>query len=584
MNVPKYGIKEERDVYVTMRDGVRIAVNVFRPDAEGKFPALLSMGPYGKDIQDLLIPPQPLYRSALWDGNIEAGDFPYFVSRGYAYVIADLRGTGKSEGEYSLHSKYEGEDGHDLVEWIAKQPWCNGNVGMLGYSYYAATQLKTAIQQPPHLKAIYVSHVSADAYRDMCYNGGVLSLLLLGVWHGRHAGLTCGFAPRNAVSEMMKTLPKEELERRRRERLNDPDIRHYTILYHLLQYPQKCPPFFDVLLNPFDGPFWREKSVYPYYDKIKAATYVVGKLSHEATGFWAVYEGINAPKKLLVKPPGPEERPWREDREEALRWFDYWLKGIDNGIMNGPPIKMYVMGANEWRYEKEWPIKHVKWVKAYLRRWEGLLFSPELDQPEPDCFLQQPLHLSNKRDLVKYVSPPMPRSLEVIGPVAIYFFASIDQDDTNWIVKLYDVAPDGGEVRLGKSFLKASHRALDMDKSKPGEPYHPHTHAEPVVPNKIYEYAVKIGVLVNVFKPGHRIKLEIESMESPRDPEMQIHFHAHLCSSKTTLHKIYRNAEYQSHILLPVIPTEGYEKVIEMLSDDNLLGGSHEITLPRFQI
>ena len=567
---PKYGIKVERDIYVPMRDGVRLSVNVFRPDARGKFPALLAMGGYGKKHQECLIPPQPLYKSAVWDGNIEAGDTPHIVSRGYVHVIGDVRGIGDSEGEYSgMWSTQEGKDGYDVVEWIAKQPWCDGNVGMIGYSYYGGIQLTVAIQQPPHLKAIFVSHVWADHYRGFAYTGGIVSLFFYGLWDGRHG--TSGFAPKNAPSLMMKNLPKAEFERRRQELLNSPDIKHYPNLYHLLNYPQKNPWFFDMLMNPYDGPFWEDRSVYPFYDKIKVPVHIIGKCAPEVIGCWEIYNNLDVPKKLMVKPFGPEERPWREDIDDIIRWYDHWLKGNDTGIMEGPPIKMFVMGNDQWRYAKEWPLPGIDWTKCYLRRWEGLLFEPELYQPEPDCFLQQPLHVSNKRDSVKYISPPMPENLEVIGPASINFFASIDQDDTNWIVKLYDVAPTGAETRLGKGYLKASHRALDADKSKVGEPYHPHTResVEDIKPGEIYEYSVGLGVISNVFKAGHRIKLEIESLESPRDPEMQIHYHPHLNSSKTTLHKIYRDREHQSHLLLPIITKN--PALIEMLSDDNFL-------------
>ena len=296
---PKYGIKEERDIYVPVRDGVRLAVNVFRPDVPGKFPALLAMGGYGKELQELLIAPQPLSKSAVWDGNIEAGDTTEIVARGFVHVIGDVRGTGSSEGEYSgLGSSQEGRDGCDVVEWIARQPWCDGNVGMIGYSYYGQIQLKVAIEQPPHLRAIFVSHVGADFYRDFAYSGGVLSLFWYGLWDGRHG--TSGFAPKNAPSLMMKTLSEEEFERRRQELLNHPDIRHYPNLWHLLHYPYKNPFFFDMLMNPYDGPFWQDRSVYPYYDKIKVPVYVVGKCAHEASGYWDVYTGINVPKKLLL--------------------------------------------------------------------------------------------------------------------------------------------------------------------------------------------------------------------------------------------------------------------------------------------
>ncbi len=565
---PEYEIREERDIFVTMRDGVRISINIFRPDGKGKFPALLAMSPYGKEEQGLQLPPQPLRKSAVWDGNIEAGDSSEIVPRGYAHIICDVRGSGASEGEYTgSYTIQEGKDGYDLIEWIAQQPWCDGNVGMVGYSYYSKVQFKVAIEQPPHLKAIFTSHVEVDHYRDNGYSGGVLSLFPYGIWDGRHG--TSGYAHKNPVSEMMKTLPKGEFERRRQELLKSPDIKHFPNMYHLLCYPYKNPRFFDILMNPLDGPFWRDKSIYPFYDKIKVPSYIVGKCAHEAATYWELYNGIKAPKKLLVKPNGPEERPWREDVELIIRWYDHWLKDNDTGIMDEPPIKMFIQGINQWRYEKTWPLAEVEYTNCYLRRWEGLSFAPEIYQPEPDCFLQQPLHLSTKRDSVKYISPPVPENLEVIGYAALNLFASIDQDDTNWIVKLFDVAPTGAETRLGKGYLKASHRALDPVKSKPHSPYHTHTKAEPVTPGKIYEYSIGLGAITNVFKKGHRIKLEIESMESARDPEMQIHFHPHLCSSKTTLHKIYRNKKYQSHLILPLIKAS--PTAIEMLSDDNLI-------------
>ena len=199
---PKYGIKEARDIYVPMRDGVRLAVDVFRPDARGKFPALLAVGGYGKDEVGMPFPPQPLFKSAVWDGNLECGDTSEIVPRGYAHIIGDPRGIGHSEGEYIGGTPpQEGKDTAELVEWVARQPWCDGNVGMVGYSYYGMMQLKAAIQQPPHLKAVFVSHVTFDHYRGYAYNGGVLSLMGYGLWDGRHG--TSGMAPKNAVSEVM---------------------------------------------------------------------------------------------------------------------------------------------------------------------------------------------------------------------------------------------------------------------------------------------------------------------------------------------------------------------------------------------
>ena len=172
--------------------------------------------------------------------------------------------------------------------------------------------------------------------------------------------------------------------------------------------------------------------------------------------------------------------------------------------------------------------------------------------------------------MVKYVSPPLPSNMEVIGPVALNFYASIDTDDANWIVKLYDVDPAGNHFRLNKGYLKASHRATDPAKTKPYRPYHTHLKKDPIKPGEVNEYNIELGNITHVFKAGHRIKIEIESMESPRDPEMQLHYHPHLNSARTTLHKIYRNKEYPSHLILPI--TACKEGVMETLSDENFQG------------
>jgi predicted acyl esterase len=164
----------------------------------------------------------------------------------------------------------------------------------------------------------------------------------------------------------------------------------------------------------------------------------------------------------------------------------------------------------------------------------------------------------------------MPEDVTVIGPAALNFFASLDTDDTNWIIRLSDLAPGGTETNLAKGYLKASHRAIDPDKSTPYEPYHPHAQSVPVNPGEINEYKVALGKVTNVFRAGHRIKLEIQSMESPRDPEMQIHYHPHLPGSRTTLHKIYRDGKFPSHLVLPIVGKK--DAVMDYLSDESLVG------------
>ncbi len=556
LSKPIYGIKEERDIYVPMRDGVKLAINVFRPDAPGRFPALVALSPYVKDHQDCYwLPPQSTH-SPLWDGSVEAGDTRHFVSRGFVHIIADERGTGKSEGtDANSGPRGLGGDGYDLVEWVAQQPWCDGNVGMTGYSAYAAAQFMTAAEQPPHLKAIYFSGIAPDAYRGYSYSGGVLCMF----WRGLEKTVgTSGSCYREYTPSSMK-LPKEEYEQRLQAALNNQDIKYFPNAYQILHFPYKNPYFFDILLHPYDGPHYWKSSPYKLADKVKVPVYLVAPWGHfyMPVGIWKLYNNLKVPKKIMFTPERHDPRPWRTAIDVHMRWYDHWLKGIDTGIMEEPPIALSIAGLNQWRYEKEWPLPQTKWTKYYLRGWEGLATEPEEYADEPDSFLQQPLHLSLKRDSVQYLTPPLTEDLTVIGPGALYFYASIDQEDTNWIVKLMDVDEKGEEVlSLGTVYLKASHRALDTAESKPYAPWHPHTEEsiQQITPGEIYEYAIELLPLGNVFKAGHRIKLEIYSLEHAKDPDMLLHYHPHVCSSRTTRHNIYRNLKYQSYLLLPVIP------------------------------
>ena len=227
--------------------------------------------------------------------------------------------------------------------------------------------------------------------------------------------------------------------------------------------------------------------------------------------------------------------------------------------MDEPPISIFVMGANKWRFEEEWPLDRTKWTKYYLHRWERLLPEPEDFPGRPDCFVQQPPDETATIQSVKYQTPPMSEDVEVTGPIAVYLYASIDIDDTNWIAALADVAKDNSETELSRGWLKASHRAVDESESKPWQPFHPYVNPEPVVPGQIYQYAIELSPMSNVFKVGYRIKLEITSMDHPQAPVApptigQVHMPYHICSSKTTLHRIYHDRDHPSHLLLPVIP------------------------------
>jgi len=357
---------------------------------------------------------------------------------------------------------------------------------------------------------------------------------------------------------MKKTLPEAEFKRRLRELAEHPDIKMFSNYYHMVKYPDKNPMFLDILLNPLDGDFWHERSSNYNSARNNIPTFLVGawKRGSWADAAFTLYNAISTPhKKIVIDPSGWWERPWVTYYEENVRWFDHWLKGLDTGIMEEPPIKLWVGGINQWRYENEWPLARTKPTKFYLRSFGGLSPEPERYMDTPDPFIQPPLHQTYEVHRLTYQTGPLPRDTEVTGPVALYLHAAIDQDDTNWIVKLFDAAPNGERALLCKGYLKASHRALDKKKSSPLYPYHTHTKHEPVEPGKIYEYAIQLQPISNVFRAGHRLALEIRCLEHGNEgAEGQPPNSAHLCSSKMTRHDIYRNQQYPSHLLLPVIP------------------------------
>jgi hypothetical protein len=364
-----------------------------------------------------------------------------------------------------------------------------------------------------------------------------------------------------------KERTRDELKALVEELKQDPDIQINPEFFVYLDNPGKAPNFFDILANPLDGPYYWERSPYTMYDRIKIPFYA-------RSGWWAYahmhlvgafhnYLGIDAPKKLEIDAPVVEIRPLPDEyNAEVVRWYDHWLKGMDTGVMDEAPIRFWVNGAGEWHTEKEWPLARTRWTKLYLQRWEALGWEPEETPGKPDAFVQQPPDETDDLASVQYVSERLEEDTEVTGPAACTLFAAIDQDDTNFFLSIRDVHPSGKEVELTKGFLKASHRALDEIQSKPYEPYHPHTDPMPVAPGEVIEYAIALSPMSNVFKAGHRIKLVISSMDHARArnydlaPESLGRTHApwHLCSSRTTLHKIHHDSSHPSHLLLPVIP------------------------------
>jgi predicted acyl esterase len=543
---PQYRVKEEKNIFITMRDGVRLAADIYRPDAQGKFPALLSMSPYGKDVQKLKSPVGPL-SPVRGNGGQEAGDTDYFVTRGYAHVIVDSRGSGDSEGEYPFYGLEEHKDGYDLIEWISMQPWCDGNLGMLGMSYFGTLQFMVAAQNPPHLKAIFPYEAHTDRYRHQFYHGGIMNMFYMQWWGHVSVGMGMLRSLREKPEEIKKIV--EDLKQKE-------EIQTYVPLYIALKYPEKNVPLFEGLTHPLDGPYYWEVSPYTKFDRIKIPCYMVSRWSGwpiHLPGAFSAFNGLEAPKKLMVMETehssGPL-RPWSDDHDIILRWYDHWLKGIDTGIMEEPPIKLFIKGKNEWRYEYEWPLARTQWTKFYLRRNGGLSKDLPAQDEGYDALVNKPWPLP--RDVlpgVTYRTPPLKRNTEVTGPVALYLYGALDQSEATWVVAINDVALDGSTRLISKGWLRASHRAIDEVRSKPYQPFHPHTESIPVEPGKIYEYAIEIRETSNVFRTGHRIELVIKGQDAPSEDPIWYH----LCNIKETKHTIFHNSGYLSHLLLPII-------------------------------
>ncbi len=567
----------EKDVFVPMRDGVKICVDVYRPDATERFPALLAFAIYNKDFQGpemaQALPPQPAW-APLWSGPLEAGDTHFFVARGYAHVIGCPRGIGKSEGGGSREF-----DSYDLIEWIAAQPWCDGNVGMVGISGFGAEQLHVAKQQPPHLKAIFPfdprgAYGVLGGFRDE-YPGGVLHLFRYLVGHFGAAHQDRG--PPRPLPE-----PKETYWR---EAMANPDYRMYPNVYNVVaQKGQHMPPYFEVLIDPYDKEETSAASE-AGFARIKVPTYTGSgwygySYKTHLNGAQSYFAHIGCPKKLMFAGPAHLERPFRAFHGEMLRWHDHWLKGLDTGIMAEPRVKYWVMGANEWRTADDWPPREAQWAKLYLKSWERLAAEPPKQASSdefspPDGFVQMPPTQTNAIQKLRYLTEPLPRDVLVAGPLVLNLFAAIDADDTNWIIVLKDVGPDPSvmtvregeralpkdlhEREITRGWLKASLRALDPERSKPWKPWHKLTRAarKPVVAGGVEEYAIELLATANLFRQGHRLCLEITSLDLPTGVAGATNAEYvpyHICSSRTVLHKIYHDPQRPSHLLLPIIP------------------------------
>ena len=559
----QYGITEEREVRIRMSDGVDIDTDVFRPDAEGRFPALVAMAVHSKELQSEGRMPGPVSLATAADipgGPTHpacGGRYDFFVRRGYAYIIGSARGTGKSGGLSQLNSRREVQDYHEVIEWAAAQPWCNGNVGTMGFSNFAQYATLAAATQPPHLKALWMNEGGTDHYRYFFYHGGILLTQFL-LQSRKGGGKVQTHVSKGSVQAQAcmtrRELGEEAFKEAVARALQDRDICAVPGLVEALKNPDEVGNalIVDYVLHPTCDSFHQEKN--PVINNINVPVYSGaswGTYGIHLSGAYQMWAGLKEglPKKMVIGPNIDEERPFHHYHYEALRWYDYWLKGIDNGIMDEPPIKIFVQGNNEWRTAEDWPLPETRWMPFNLHP-DGLLSELE---PRPgsgsDCFEDSP----EKRGSLMYRTGPLVDNVEVIGHIVLKLYASCTAPEALFFISLWDINPLGEEKLLTRGWLRGSHRELDPELSEPWLPFHTHTNPQPLAPGEIYELDIEVMPTGYLFKPGHRIGLKISGV----DDEVPTGFveetlTGHLWSQTPKTVTVHHDPDYPSHLLLPI--------------------------------
>ena len=560
-------IRIRKDLRVPMRDGVELAADAYEGVEDRPRPALVALSPYGKELQALALTTPPQRRpSPMWDGCIEAGDIARVVAEDYAHVIGDLRGSGGSGGEhignYNAGGVPLGQDAYDFIEWVAAQPWCDGNVGMVGISYFGSMQVLAAAERPPSLKAIFVSGGHYDFY-ETTYHGGIMWLMPRAAREGRGGDSGWAFTDR-VKSRMLETYSSEEIRERVAARLQDPDIAAWPNLVHVLHYPNNHEAWFDIVMNELDGEWYEERNPVTLAANIEIPVWL--QLDHgrgwTLDGTIELYNTLKGPKKLDIGPyPPMQSRPFIEEHDKMFRWYEYWLKGIDNGVMDEPPVTVFVEGSRESVTAQQWPPRPVDYRPFHLRPRHQLSAEPEPLGAEfvaPDGFYQAPLTVTDQVQLLTWGTTPFDEDTEMIGTGAAHLFAEIDQEDTNFILRLWDAAPNGKRQLITTGYLKASHRELDV-RTTEGNPYHPHTRTEPVEPGKVEEYVLRLYPFANVFKKGHRLVVELSNCEPMADEHNALlpPDAFHLPVGRPVTHKIYRDAAHPYRLVLPYTTRAG---------------------------
>jgi len=577
-------VVREPNVMIPMRDGVRLAAHIIRPEGPGRYPVLITRGPYGKD--SYLDNPD----HSIW----------FFPKHGYVVVSQDCRARFESEGDYYDPLFQEVNDGYDTVEWAARQPWSNGRVGTTGQSYLGATQytLATSNPLPPHLQVMAPFSASADFHESWGYHtGGAMEwgwMVPYAIFKGRNTLERLG--REDLLAQMDEyVLPTDNFA----QPLKDEWFSHLPLKDWVERLKEAAPYFGEYLENEGDGPYWRQINLLEHVENINLPMFHVSSwydifLEGALNAYQALRERGGSElarqnQKLLIGPwahirpytaPtsgetgdidfGPEAKI--ELHRYLLRWFNYWLKDIDTGIMDDPPVRLFVMGENKWRDEQEWPLARTHYTRYYIhsdgpansRSGSGTLSTaPPGDEPA-DAYQYDPknpvptlggntliipqgvanqVSVEDREDVLVYSTELLTRDTEVTGPIMVHLFAASSAVDTDFTAKLVDVRPDGYAHNIQDGIIRARYR---NSKSEPSL----------IAPGQVYEYVIDLWSTSHLFKVGHRIRLDISSSNFPRfdrnpntgtpigqDDRMEV-----------ANQSVHHREGFASYVVLPIIP------------------------------
>ena len=575
MNLIGMNIKIRYNVPIPMRDGAILYADIYRPDDNLKYPAIVNRTPY---LKDALVP---------LCGYIRAHKM---ASQGYNVIIQDVRGTGLSDGICDP-AGHQTEDGYDTVEWAAAQPWCDGQVGMVGESYHGFSQLAAAQSRPPHLKAICPFQTSWTKFPAL-YSFGVFSNVLYGWIYGRAFEREQYFEHTlsgEAIEKMkycmehgeeqLKYLPIIEMPAAnipgvpgldfQNELLENIDNKEYLAEIGRAEGFEDVQVPCLILTGWYD--FLRDKTIYNYVEfKKRGGTQTCREGSRLIIGPWT--HGHELSQYVDGYDYGPEAScDGAGITDKIIQWFDYWMKGKDGEFMSGAPVKLFVLGKNKWRDEYEWPLARTRYVKYYLHSrghanalsGNGTL-SIEIPGQEPaDCYLYDPSNPvpgstgepghymiqdqrpnEQREDVLVYTTPVFTKETEITGPLNVELYASSDQIDTDFVCKISDVYPDGRAINLGMKLIRARYRN--------GE------EASLMEPGTVYRFMIDVGNISIVLASGHSIRLDVTSSLFP-DADANLNTGGRIgfeTEYKIAYQKIYHDKAYPSAVILPVIPNK----------------------------